>query len=84
MYELLSRLRVPLSRQLDAVLAVRRVKMTSEGIEHWCAGRWGDGVVCVWGGGWRVLPRLTATAPARPLLLLLLSVDDEEECEAEW
>jgi predicted DCC family thiol-disulfide oxidoreductase YuxK len=33
-YELLSRLRLPMGKGMDAVLAMRRMKMTSEGIEH--------------------------------------------------
>ena len=33
-YELLSKLRFPMSKGMDAVLAMRRMKMTSEGIEH--------------------------------------------------
>lgn len=33
-YELLSKLRMPMGKGMDAVLAMRRMKMTSEGIEH--------------------------------------------------
>lgn len=33
-YELMSKLRMPMGRGMDAVLAMRRMKMTSEGIEH--------------------------------------------------
>lgn len=34
LYEVASKLRLPMGKQLDAVLAMRRMKMTSEGIEH--------------------------------------------------
>ena len=33
-YGLLSKLRMPMGKGMDAVLAMRRMKMTSEGIEH--------------------------------------------------
>lgn len=33
-YNLLSKFRIPLGEKMDAVLALRRMKMTSEGIEH--------------------------------------------------
>ncbi|KAL4447673.1 hypothetical protein ABPG75_004892 [Micractinium tetrahymenae] len=45
-YELLSKLRMPMGKGMDAVLAMRRMKMTSEGIEHCvddeeqCAAEW--------------------------------------------
>ena len=39
-YELLSKLRMPMGKGMDAVLAMRRMKMTSEGIEvGWLACR---------------------------------------------
>ncbi len=34
MYEVLSKLRLPVGKGMDAMLALRRMKMTSEGIEH--------------------------------------------------
>ena len=34
MYEVLSKLRLPMGKGMDAMLALRRMKMTSEGIEH--------------------------------------------------
>lgn len=34
MYEVLSKLRLPMGKSMDAMLALRRLKMTSEGIEH--------------------------------------------------
>jgi hypothetical protein len=33
-YGILSKLRMPMGKGMDAVLAMRRMKMTSEGIEH--------------------------------------------------
>ena len=34
MYEVLGRLRLPVGKGMDAMLAMRRMKMTNEGIEH--------------------------------------------------
>ena len=34
LYNLVAKWRLPISKQMDAVLALRRMKMTSEGIEH--------------------------------------------------
>ena len=33
-YELLSKWRMPIGKGMDAVMPMRRMKMTSEGIEH--------------------------------------------------
>ena len=33
-YNLLSKLRLPMGKGLDAILALRRMKLTSEGVEH--------------------------------------------------